>query len=76
MFFIVVLELATWQQEASFNHIALLFVKEAIGGAIYGFIIGYVAYMLLKAVDDYQVEVLITLALVTGGYSLAQYLHI
>lgn len=76
VFFIVVLELATGQQEASFSHIALLFAKEAIGGAIYGFIIGYIAYLLLKAVDDYQVEVLITLALVTGGYSLAQHLHI
>ena len=76
VFFIVVLELATGQQEVSFSHIGVLFAKEAIGGAIYGFIIGYIAYVLLKAVDDYQVEVLITLALVTGGYSLAQHLHI
>jgi CPA1 family monovalent cation:H+ antiporter len=76
VFFIVVLELATGQQEVSFSHISVLFAKEAIGGAIYGFIIGYIAYVLLKAVDDYQVEVLITLALVTGGYSLAQHLHI
>ncbi len=76
VFFIVVLEIATGQQEASFSHISLLFIKEALGGAIYGFVIGYIAYQLLKAVDDYQVEVLITLALVTGGYSLAQHLHI
>ena len=74
--FIVVLELATGQQEASFSHISYLFAKEAIGGAVYGFIIGYIAFVLLRAVDDYQVEVLITLALVTGGYSLAQHLHI
>lgn len=74
--FIVVLELATGQQEISFNHISLLFITEAIGGAIYGFIIGYIAYMALKSIDDYQVEVLITLALVTGGYALAQHLHI
>ncbi len=76
VFFIVVLELATGEVEATFSHVAVLFAKEAIGGGIYGFIIGYIAYILLKAVDDYQVEVLITLALVTGGYSLAQYLHI
>ncbi|MBL4659523.1 MAG: sodium:proton antiporter [Alcanivoracaceae bacterium] len=76
VFFIVVLEIATGQQEVSFSHISLLFIKEALGGAIYGFIIGYIAYLLLKTVDDYQVEVLITLALVTGGYSLAQHLHI
>jgi len=74
--FIVVLELATGQQEASFGHISYLFAKEVIGGAVYGFIIGYIAFLALRAVDDYQVEVLITLALVTGGYSLAQHLHI
>ncbi|MFK8010676.1 MAG: cation:proton antiporter [Marinicellaceae bacterium] len=74
--FIVVIELATGQQEASLSHIGMLFVKEAIGGAVYGFVIGYVAFLLLRSVNDYQVEVLITLALVTGGYSLAQYLHI
>ncbi|MBL4772114.1 MAG: sodium:proton antiporter [Alcanivoracaceae bacterium] len=76
VFFIVVLELATGQHEVSLSHISLLFAKEAIGGAIYGFVIGYITYLLLKAVDDYQVEVLITLALVTGGYSLAQHLHV
>jgi CPA1 family monovalent cation:H+ antiporter len=76
VFFIVVLGLASGEHEASFSHIALLFAEEAIGGAIYGFLIGYIAYFLLKSVDDYQVEVLITLALVTGGYALAQYLHL
>lgn len=76
VFFIVVLGLATGEGEATFSHVAALFAKEAIGGAVYGFIIGYIAYLLLKSVDDYQVEVLITLALVTGGYSLAQHLHI
>lgn len=74
--FIVVLELATGQSEVSMSHISLLFLKEAIGGTIYGLIIGYIAYLFLKSIDDYQVEVLITLALVTGGYSLAQHLHI
>ena len=76
VFFIVVLELAKGDANASVSHIAMLFAEEALGGAVYGFVIGYIAYLLLKAVDDYQVEVLITLALVTGGYSLAQYLHI
>ena len=76
VFFIVVLELAVDPGSASFKHISLLFLQEAVGGAVYGFIIGYIAYRMLKAVDDYQVEVLITLALVMGGYSLAQYLHL
>jgi CPA1 family monovalent cation:H+ antiporter len=76
VFFIVVLELAVNPGSMSIKDIGILFAKEAIGGAIYGFIIGYTAYLLLKAVDDYQVEVLITIALVMGGYSLAQHLHL
>lgn len=76
VFFIVVLELAIDPSSADFKHISLLFLKEAVGGAIYGFVIGYIAYYMLKAVDDYQVEVLITLALVMGGYALAQHLHL
>jgi CPA1 family monovalent cation:H+ antiporter len=76
VFFIVVLELAVDPGSASFKNISLLFIQEAVGGAVYGFIIGYVAYRMLKAVDDYHVEVLITLALVMGGYSLAQHLHL
>ena len=56
--------------------VALLFAQEALGGAVFGLAIGLVAYNLLKRVDNYTVEVLITLALVTGGYALAQTLHV
>ena len=61
--------------EAGFEGVALLFATEALGGVAYGFVIGLVAYYLLKNVDNYSVEVLITLALVTGGYALALALH-
>ena len=44
---------------------------KAVGGAVVGLLLGWVTYRLLKAVDHYQVEVLLTLALVTGGYALA-----
>lgn len=52
-----------------------LFVREAVGGVVFGVLLGVVAYRMLKSVDNYTVEVLITLALVTGGYTLAQQLH-
>ena len=61
--------------EAGFEGVALLFATEALGGVAYGFVIGLIAYYLLKNVDNYSVEVLITLALVTGGYALALALH-
>ncbi|CAN5878646.1 sodium:proton antiporter [soil metagenome] len=63
------------ESEAGFQSVALLFATEALGGIVYGFIIGLIAYYLLKNVDNYSVEVLITLALVTGGYALALGLH-
>ena len=56
-------------------HAALLFCQEAIGGILFGFVMGYISYYLLKKVDQYQVEILITLALVMGGYTLAMSLH-
>jgi len=55
---------------------ALLFAREALGGAAFGFALGWIAYRMLKSVDSYQVEVLITLALVMGGYALATWLHL
>lgn len=56
--------------------LAQLFVTEAIGGAVFGLVAGLVAYKMLKSVDNYQVEVLISLALVGGGYALANRLHL
>jgi len=58
-----------------FTGALLLFVQEAVGGALFGLTVGYVAYLLLKSIDNYTVEVLLTLAVVTGGYALAQALH-
>ena len=70
--FLVLLEIATGGHGLSLSHIAWMFVVEAVGGITYGVTIGYVAYRMLKSVDNYQVELLITLALVMGGYLLAQ----
>lgn len=53
----------------------VLFAQEAAGGLLFGLVVGYTAYLLLKSIDNYTVEVLITLAVVTGGYALAQALH-
>lgn len=56
--------------------IGQLFLVEAVGGVVFGFIIGLIAYRMLRSVDHYQVEILISLALVTGGYALAGALHL
>jgi CPA1 family monovalent cation:H+ antiporter len=61
--------------QVSVTGAAELFLVEAVGGALYGLLLGYVAYRLLSTVDNYVVEILITLALVAGGYALAETLH-
>jgi len=57
-------------------HIGVLFVQEAIGGALFGFAAGWVVLQMLKRVDNYQVEVLLTLALVAGGSTAAAGMHL
>lgn len=56
--------------------IGKLFLQEAVGGLLFGAILGYIGYYALRAIDDYKVEVLVTLAIVTGGYFIAGHLHI
>ena len=53
-----------------------LFAREVIGGALLGLALGLAANYLLTAVDDYKVEILLTLAVVMGGYALALALHL
>ncbi|MDH5207464.1 MAG: sodium:proton antiporter [Burkholderiaceae bacterium] len=53
-----------------------LLLREAGGGIAFGLALGYVTYRLLKSVDHYQVEVMLTLAAVLGGYALAAHLHV
>lgn len=74
--FLVLLGIATGQSEATVSSISLLFIQEAIGGAVYGLIIGGLCFYMLRSVNNYQVEILLTLALVMGGYALASALHI
>jgi CPA1 family monovalent cation:H+ antiporter len=54
----------------------LALLREAGGGLVFGWVLGYGLFRLLRSVDQYQVEVLLTLAAVIGGYALANHLHI
>lgn len=74
--FLVLLGIATGGGQVSAASVGWLFVQEAVGGVLYGLAIGALAYWMLKRVDDYSVEVLITLAVTTGGYALAELLHL
>ncbi len=74
--FVILLAVATGTEPVSAGGVLLLFIEEAIGGALFGLALGLIAYAMLKSIDSYNVEILITLALVSGGYALADKLHI
>jgi len=72
----VVIAAAADGSHPSLTGMAVLFLREAVGGALFGLAIGYAAYRVLRSIDDYSVEVLITLAVVVGGYAAAERLHV
>jgi len=74
--FLVIMGIVTGGHDVTAGHIIILFMEEAIGGVLFGLAIGWLAYRMLKSVDSYQVEVLITLALVMGGYAFAHVIHV
>ncbi|WP_300514942.1 sodium:proton antiporter [Aliiroseovarius sp.] len=54
----------------------ILFVQEALGGALLGLVLGWLVFRVMRLIDDYSLEVLITLGLAFGGYELAVALHV
>jgi monovalent cation:H+ antiporter, CPA1 family len=71
--FSLLLSLATGSGNAEHGPLAIvgMFVLSAVGGGLLGLGLGFVAFLMIRGVDDYTVELLISLALVTGTYSLA-----
>ncbi len=74
--FLVLLGIATGGGELSTSSVVSLFAIEAIGGIMFGLGLGFLGFFMLRGVDNYQVEVLVTLALVMGGYVLAEVIHV
>jgi monovalent cation:H+ antiporter, CPA1 family len=68
--------IAAGTENMGFTDVVWLFLKEAVGGLLYGVVLGYIGYWALRSIDNYVTEVMITLAIVMGGYLLADELHI
>ena len=62
-------------ENTSVGEVGLLFAEEVIGGVGLGFALGFITYQLTRTIDHYETEVMITLAVVMGGYVLASSLH-
>lgn len=74
--FIVLFQIAQkGYDNVSSAFIGELLLEEIGGGILLGLLLGYAGYMLIRTIDHYQTEVLITLAIVMGGYAFASYVH-
>lgn len=62
--------------DASLGAALTLFAQEAFGGALLGGVLGWLTFQLMRRIDDYSLEVLLSLALAFGGYALALKLHV
>ena len=60
----------------SFSHFGILFLQEAVGGILMGLLLGYCLHLLLKSINHYQTEILLTLAFVMVGYTLSNSFHL
>ena len=74
--FLTIYQIAKGGAHVSLGHVAEMFLVEVGGGIVLGLLLGWITYRLLKSIDDYDTEVIITIAAVMGGTVLAQYLHL
>lgn len=74
--FLTIFQIAKGGSDIDPMDVITLFGQEVIGGILLGLVLGWITYRLMKSIDDYDIEVIITLAAVMGGTVLAQKLHI
>jgi CPA1 family monovalent cation:H+ antiporter len=74
--FLTLFQMAALSGESiEFSHVVTLLAKEVFGGILLGLFLGWLAYRFMKKIDDYQIEVIITLAVVMIGTVIAQKFH-
>lgn len=74
--FMVLLQVATSPSHVGALEAVGLLAMESVGGIVFGLAVGLLTYWLLAQVDDYQVEILLTLGLASGGYALADWIGV
>lgn len=74
--FSILLNVAVGSQDISLAEVGRFFAIETLGGAAFGCVAGWIVFMALRSINEHNLEVMLTLALVMGGYSIAQHLHV
>ncbi len=73
--FTVLLLLLQSPEQITPTHVLWVFTEEAVGGVLFGLLLGGLGYYLISTIDNYKVEILISLAIVMGGYGIAMAMH-
>ncbi|WP_347923472.1 sodium:proton antiporter [Pontimicrobium sp. SW4] len=73
--FLTIFKIAEGGSDVTLGYITEMFAVEVLGGIVLGLILGWITYRMMRSIDDYEVEVIITIAAVMGGTLLAQSLH-
>jgi CPA1 family monovalent cation:H+ antiporter len=74
--FTILMSTALGAQPLSLGSAGRLFLLEAGGGLLLGLVVGWIAFRAMRSIDEYKTEVMISLAVVMGGYALARWLHV
>ncbi|MHB9956625.1 cation:proton antiporter [Vibrio campbellii] len=74
--FVTLFTIAFGTEAPTVGSVTHLFIQEAIGGIVYGFMLGLVFHYLISATDDHSMELLLTIGVPTAGYAFAEYLHV
>lgn len=74
--FLAIYKIAEGGSRVTFSHVAEMFLFEVVGGIAFGLLLGWITFKLLKSIDDYDIEVIITIAAVMGGTLIAQEFHL
>ncbi|ODZ94321.1 sodium:proton antiporter [Vibrio parahaemolyticus] len=74
--FVTLFTIAFGSEAPTVGSVTLLFIQEAIGGIVYGFLLGLVFHYLISATDDHSMELLLTIGVPTAGYTFAEYIHV
>ncbi|MBH0113986.1 sodium:proton antiporter [Novosphingobium sp. YJ-S2-02] len=74
--FTILIAIATGTETFTWSYALGHFAQEALGGAVLGLVIGWIGFTAMKSIDEYNIEVMISLAVVMGGYSIAMALHV
>ncbi|MCW3796219.1 sodium:proton antiporter [Sphingomonas sp. BN140010] len=74
--FSILLTVAASGADFTVPHFLEAFFVEAGGGVLLGLLVGWIGFVAMRSIDEYNVELMITLAIVMGGYALGDWLGV